>query len=147
MRNVYKTALLPYERARLFEMVNDVGSYPEFIRWCSKADVLSQDDTQVTASLLLQARGMSEIVTTRNVLHPPERIDLQLVDGPFQTFEGGWRFSDLSSKHHAGTKVELDLNFSFSSLLLNATFGRVFTRVANTMVDSFCERAHSLLKQ
>ena len=146
MRHVHKSALLPYERDQMFHLVNDVGRYPEFIRWCRRADVVSADDEQVTATLLLEARGMSETVTTRNVILAPAHINLELVDGPFKEFRGGWTFTDLSSEHQVGTKVELDLRFSLHSRILNATFGVVFTKLANTMVDCFCDRAHDLFR-
>ena len=147
MREVNRTALLPYHRDELFVMVNDIARYPDFVRWCKAAEIHSSDERETTASITLEARGMSEVITTRNVLHPPELIRLELVDGPFEHFQGGWRFTDLSSADQTGTKVELNLRFVLASKMLNAAFGTVFTRVANTLVDAFCERAHAVLKR
>ena len=55
--------------------------------------------------------------------------------------EGSWRFTDLAG---AGCKIELRLNYEFSSRLLEKLVGPVFGYVANSMVDAFVKRAQSV---
>ncbi|PKM01470.1 MAG: ubiquinone-binding protein, partial [Gammaproteobacteria bacterium HGW-Gammaproteobacteria-6] len=39
--HIQRSALLPYPAQALFDMVNDVASYPQFLPWCSATEVLS----------------------------------------------------------------------------------------------------------
>lgn len=142
---INRSALLPYPAPRVYEIVNDVARYPDFLPWCAEADVLEASDTEVVAQLALQTRGFSERFTTRNRLVPHERIELHLVSGPFRSFTGVWTFRRLGSDD--GCKVDLLLDFEFSGprALLGGAFSSVFVKAADRMVDAFCERAHRIL--
>lgn len=141
---VKRSALLPYRARDLFHIVNDVGRYPEFLPWCSEAEVHSAGPEEVTATLSLASRGLRESFTTRNRLVPFERIELELVSGPFRDFRGGWRFTPVGD---AGCRVELDLEFQFGGVrqVVSSPFAKVFTRAADQLVSAFCLRAQALL--
>jgi ribosome-associated toxin RatA of RatAB toxin-antitoxin module len=141
---VHRSALLPVPVTAVFEVVCDVNSYPQFLPWCREVTVLEEVENQVVAELVLEAVGMNERFTTRNVMFPHERIELHLVSGPFRTFEGAWHFKRLGRDE--GARVELDLRFEFSGAraLLSGAFAGVFARAADQMVDAFCQRAMAL---
>ena len=44
------------------------------------------------------------------------------------------------------TKISLNLEFEFSNLLIEKTFGKVFFLVAEALLGSFVKRADELLK-
>ena len=138
---IHRSALLPLPVTAVFDVVTDVGRYPEFLPWCRDARVLEEGECEVIAELVLAAVGMNERFTTRNTLFPHERIELHLVSGPFETFEGAWHFKRLGNDE--GARVELDLRFEFSGAraLLAGAFSGVFVRAADQMVDAFCQRA------
>ena len=147
---VSRSALLPYSAESVFDIVNDVSKYPEFLPWCSAVDMLESNDQEIVAELSVRTRGVRQTFTTRNILTPPEKIELQLVAGPFEELSGSWCFKKL--RDDEGCRVELLLNFQLSgarSLLgasfLGSPFARVFTGAADKMVDAFCERANALL--
>ena len=54
---------------------------------------------------------------------------------------GRWRFTPLEQD---GCKIELLLDFEFKRGLAAAMIAPAFTRIANTLVDSFCQRAREL---
>ncbi len=146
---VNRSALLPYPADSVFAIVNDVSKYPEFLPWCSAVDILEANEQEIIAELSVQARGVQQIFTTRNILTPPEKIELQLVAGPFEELSGSWCFKKLGDE---GCRVELLLNFQLSGVrsllgasLVRSPFARVFTGAADKMVDAFCERANALL--
>ena len=70
-----------------------------------------------------------------------KRIDMQLVDGPFRSLNGGWTFSALSED---ACKIELNLEFEFSNKLAEMAFGKIFNSLASNMVQAFTERARSV---
>lgn len=140
---VRRSALLPYPPRAVYDVVSDVPSYPEFLPWCRDARVLERQEHEVVAELELDASGVHERFTTRNRLYPHERIELELVSGPFRSFVGTWRFTSIGDD--AGCRVELDLEFQFSGArsMLGSAFSGVFARAADRMVDAFCARVHA----
>jgi ribosome-associated toxin RatA of RatAB toxin-antitoxin module len=135
---VKKSALVMYSARQMFDLVNDVESYPEFLPWCNSTTLLSRTEDQVCAELEVVRIGVRQKFTTCNKMVLGEHMDIQLVEGPFKHLRGGWEFKALRED---ACKVELELDFDFSGKLINAAFGPVFNQIANTLVDAFCNRA------
>ena len=95
MKQVTRSALLPYSAEQMFDVVNDVANYAMFLPWCSASEVLSQSETEMVARLTISRGSLAQQFTTRNELERPGAINLHLVDGPFTTLEGRWRFYSL----------------------------------------------------
>jgi len=141
MPQVRRSALLPYSAAQVFQLVSDIERYPEFLPWCSAAQIISNQAKEVVAELTIMKGRISERFTTRNVLAYPDSIELHLVQGPFKRLAGVWRFTALAA---LGSKVELELDFEMSKSLIQRTFGIIFAHAAGTMVDAFCARARTV---
>ncbi|MEX6504226.1 type II toxin-antitoxin system RatA family toxin [Pseudomonas zhanjiangensis] len=139
--HIHRSALLPYPAAVLFELVNDVARYPEFLPWCSASEVLEASETQMRAGLTVSKGGLSQRFVTRNVLVAGESIELNLEEGPFAKLHGRWEFKALGEK---ACKISLDLTFDYAGPLVRATLGPLFNQAANTLVDAFCQRAKQL---
>lgn len=122
----------------MFELVDDVDAYAEFLPWCDRSETLSRDGDTVEASMDLQKGGIKKSFTTRNKRIPGERIDIDLVGGPFRHLAGGWRFEPLSEE---GSKVSLELDFEFDGRLADVMFGAFFEDTCNALVDAFVDRA------
>ncbi|MCP1727005.1 ribosome-associated toxin RatA of RatAB toxin-antitoxin module [Natronospira proteinivora] len=137
MRSVQREALVPYSAEAMYDLVNDIERYPDFLPWCREARVLESADTELTASLTLIKGGLRRSFTTRNRMEPGRLIDIQLVDGPFRHLEGEWRFEPLRDD---ASKVKLDMRFEVAGLL-DAVLGPVFHQIANSLVDAFVRRA------
>ncbi|MGM7447512.1 UNVERIFIED_ORG: ribosome-associated toxin RatA of RatAB toxin-antitoxin module [Idiomarina abyssalis] len=141
MPSIEKSALVSYSAKQMFDLVNHVEAYPEFVPGCAAARVLESSSQQKVAALDISKAGISKTFTTRNTLHEPERIDMGLVDGPFKKLTGGWVFTPLADD---ACKVELKLDFEFSSRLLGMAFGKIFKEVTSRMVDAFVKRAEQV---
>ena len=135
---VKKSALVTHTANQMYDLVNDVESYPEFLPWCRSTTLLSHNEKEMCAELEVARIGIRQKFSTCNTLHPHERIDLRLKDGPFSNLQGSWRITPLRED---ACKVELELEFEFSGKLINTAFGAVFNQIANTLVDAFCKRA------
>ncbi|MDX1403646.1 MAG: type II toxin-antitoxin system RatA family toxin [Woeseiaceae bacterium] len=138
MRSVKRSALLPYKARDMFLLVDDVEAYPEFLPWCNSAREISRSPEHLEATLELQKGSLSKTFTTRNRRREFESIDLELVDGPFNHLQGGWKFEDLGD---AGCKVSLELDFEFKSRSADLMFGAFFEQVCNALIDAFATRA------
>lgn len=141
MPQISRSALLPYPARFMYDLVNKVEAYPEFLPWCGGARLHRSDETSLEASIQICTAGLDQWFKTRNSMIPGESIEINLVDGPFKQLQGHWQFTALDGE---GCKIELLLQLEFKRGLAAAVIAPVFTRIANTMVDSFCERAREL---
>lgn len=144
MKSVHKSVLIWYTPAEMYALVTDVARYPEFLPWCSHARVLSETETGMTAEVGIALKGVKQSFTTRNEHVPDREVRLHLVDGPFSRLEGDWRFTPLGDGTQRACRVDLKLDYGFSSTLLAAVVGPVFDRIAASMVDAFVKRAEQV---
>ena len=141
MRSVKKSVLVPYAAAQMFELVDRVDLYPQFLPWCGGTQVLEQGENRKTARIDIDYHGVRAHFTTANVNDPPRSIVVTLKDGPFRHLHGEWRFIALSEH---GCKVEFDLSYEFATSLLDRVIGPVFSHIANTFIDAFVKRAENV---
>ena len=141
MAKIERSALVRFTCEQMYTLVNDVARYPEFMPGCIAAEVLDQSTSQLTARLTLSKAGMTQSFITRNELNPPTSMQMTLVEGPFQNFNGCWRFTPLGD---LGCKIAFELDFCLSSSLLALAAGRMFEAVASQQVECLCKRADQL---
>jgi len=140
--HIQRSALLPYPAQSMYELVNDVARYAEFLPWCEAGEVLEVSETHMLARLKLGKGIIRQQFVTRNVLVPGERIEMNLAQGPFKKLHGLWLFKSLNEN---ACKISLDLSFDYSGALVKASLGPLFNQLAASMVDAFCARARALL--
>lgn len=138
MPQVRRSALVSFSAKQMYDLVNDVDSYPEFLPGCSGSKILEQSTDAMKASVDVSKAGISKTFTTLNRLTQDTVILMELVDGPFKSLKGGWYFTVLDD---SACKVELKLDFEFSSKLIELAFGKVFSELTNNMVSAFTQRA------
>jgi ribosome-associated toxin RatA of RatAB toxin-antitoxin module len=141
MTTVSRNALVPFTAEQMFLLVDDIDAYPQFLPWCKGSITHSREGDQVRASVDVSKAGFKQSFTTQNTNHVGKQIEMQLVDGPFKSLHGYWRFEALSD---SASKVSLDIEFEFSSKVLSMTLGPVFAQICNTMVEAFVKRAREV---
>jgi ribosome-associated toxin RatA of RatAB toxin-antitoxin module len=146
MKHVKKSVLLWYSAREMYDLVVGFDLYPQFLPWCDSAQVLERHETGVTARISLAYAGVRHAFTTRNEHVEARSVDMRLIDGPFSLLDGTWLFKPLGdpATDRPACKVELDLQYAFSSKALETVVSPVFDRVANTLVDSFVQRAEAV---
>jgi ribosome-associated toxin RatA of RatAB toxin-antitoxin module len=128
----------------MFELVAQVEKYPEFMPWCGGAVVSQRDEHGMQASITIALAGIRQTFTTRNRHDYPNKIALELIDGPFSELTGEWVFLPLAQD---ACKVSFTLNYAFSSRALEALVGPIFNRIASSFIDSFTQRAQAVYGQ
>jgi ribosome-associated toxin RatA of RatAB toxin-antitoxin module len=146
MRAVKRNSLVPYTPAQMFALVEDFERYPEFLPWASGAKLLSREGNQLVGRLEMERMGVKEQFTTRNLLTPPTEMLMKLVDGPFKSLDGCWRFTAISDTDGVprGTRVDLSIEFEFKNALLEMLMGKAFEASCGSLVDAFTQRARAL---
>ena len=140
MLSVRRSVLVPYGAAAMFDLVDRVELYPEFLPWCGGASILATRDGGKTARLDIDFHGVRTHFTTDNANTPPALIVVTLTDGPFRHLHGEWRFRALAEE---ACKVEFELAYEFATHLLERAVGPVFAHIANTFIDAFVRRAEA----
>lgn len=138
MTVINRSALVPFSAQSMFQLVDDVAAYPEFLPWCKSTNIRERNEHEVVASIEMAKAGINKTFTTRNTLTDYESIEMRLVDGPFESLEGCWRFEALSAN---ACKISLDIEFEFSNKLLSMSVGPVFSQICNSLVNAFVSRA------
>jgi ribosome-associated toxin RatA of RatAB toxin-antitoxin module len=139
--HIIRTALVPFPAKNMYQLVEDVASYPQFLSWCVASRLLDSGPDWQLASLDISIAGLRQSFTTRNRLAPAHSLQMELVRGPFQQLSGEWRFLALGER---GSKISLRLDFDFSGGLLSAAFRHGFATVADRLVGDFCQRAENV---
>ena len=138
MAVVHKTVLVAYSAEQMFKLVDRVEDYPQFLPWCGGVDVQDRQQDKLKAKIKINYHGLKQSFTTENTNVAPTNMSMQLVEGPFKHFEARWHFKALRED---ACKIEFDMQYEFSSRILESVIGPVFSMIANSFVDSFCKRA------
>lgn len=141
MASVSRSALVHFSAEQMFELVDGVEQYPEFLPWCGATTVGHRDSSVTHATIHIRYRGIRQSFSTENRKQFPQLMNMHLVEGPFRVLEGEWRFTQLGAN---GCKVDFRLQYEFSSVLLEKVVGPVFGYIAGSMVDAFLKRANQL---
>ena len=140
MTVVVRSAFSPFSAVQMFDLVNDIESYPSFLPWCAAAQILESDPGSMKARLKIRRGRFDYSFTTENRLTRGRRIELHLIDGPFRRFGGAWTFSPTEG----GSLVKLDLEFEFKSRVLGIALTAAFKPVADSLVEAFRSRAYNV---
>ncbi|MBN8281219.1 MAG: type II toxin-antitoxin system RatA family toxin [Gammaproteobacteria bacterium] len=144
MREVHRSAIVPYPAEALYALVADVERYPEFLPGCTGSAVLAREPGGLVASLSLARGPFASTFTTRNTLEPPRRLTMQLVDGPFKALEGEWVITPLVGTGTAGCRIELTVRFQFAGAARDLLLGPAFEATCSGLVDAFVQRARAV---
>ena len=138
-----ETRRLPYTADQMYDLVADVGSYPEFLPWCAAARIRSQGEVGgkevIEADLVISFRVFRERFGSRVTLDPDgKKIDTEYLDGPFRYMESTWKFSDLPE---GGCEIDFHVDFEFRNRVLQGVIGVVFNDAMQRIVRAFERRA------
>ena len=135
---VKRSARVAHTPEQMFDLVNDVDSYPKFLHWCRGARIDLVQGNTVEATLDIGVLGFHQSFRTRNTLERPHRIGIDLVSGPFRRLRGEWRFVAAPD---GGSDISLTLAFEVTLSPFGAVFAKVFEELAAAQMTAFSERA------
>jgi len=140
------TRVLPYAPEQLFQLVGEVERYPEFVPWITRMRVFNPREVapgvdELDAEASVSFAFLTERFSTRVRRDAPAaEIGVGLIRGPFRKLKNRWRFTPQG----AGTLVEFEIDFEFSSRLLDALLRANVGYAMNRLIGCFEERARAL---
>ena len=136
---INKSAFVFFSQKKIFQLVDDVEHYPDFLPWCGGSKVIKRTEEITEATIDINFKGVKQCFTTRNVKKPFEIMEISLVDGPFKKLTGSWKFTDTDEN---SCKIELSLMYEFDNFILEKLIGPIFNIIANTFIDEFIKEAN-----
>jgi len=136
---------MPYSARQMFDLVADMGRYPEFLPWLAAARIRSrrkEGDCEVAdVDLVISFKVFREKFGSRAWLCP-EKLEIrsEFLDGPFRYLHSRWAFRDVEG----GCIVDYHVDFEFRNAILQKVIGAVFNEAMQRIVRAFEQRAHQL---
>jgi len=141
MPNVHKTTTLPHSAEHMFELVNDVEKYPDFLPWCRAVHVKSRDEKKIKATVDIAKSSYSQSFASLLRLQKDKSVEMHLLEGPFDKFKVSWLFEPVSETE---SKVIFDLDYKFSSRIVGMVAGSAIAEIAETLLGFVCQRADDI---
>lgn len=141
-----ETKRLPYTAQQMYDLVADVGSYPQFLPWNAAARIRSRTPIPgggevMEADLVISFKVFRERFGSRVTLWPEARkIDTEYLEGPFDHMKSTWAFRDIEG----GCEVDFFVDFEFRNAILRGIIGVVFNDAMTRVVRAFERRAAEL---
>ena len=151
MPRVHKTVVLPYSQQQMYDLVDRVENYPQFLPWCGGVVVHQRTDTTLDTTIKISFKGFNQSFRTSNQNTPPSAMTMRFKDGPFRYLIGKWVFEPVALNSALadgqGVRVAFDLDYEFSNKLFALAIGPVFNMIAQTFMDGFVKQAKVLYGQ
>jgi len=139
MVTIKKHALVFHSREKMFNLVDQVEDYPNFLPWCGSTKVIERTEKLTKATILINYRNVKQSFTTENDKVFPVKMNINLIDGPFKILKGEWKFIRIEKNT---CKIEFELQYEFSNYFLDKLISPVFNMIANTFIDNFIAKAN-----
>jgi coenzyme Q-binding protein COQ10 len=141
MPAISETRLLAWSAEQMFDLVADVGGYPEFLPWVVATRVRGRTEQGMEADMLVGFKAIREKFTSRVLLERPNSVKVHYVDGPLRDLDNNWTFTPTPD---GGCELTFSVDFSFKNLMFEALAGQYIDRAFRKMVAAFEERAAAL---
>ena len=139
MHNIHKSAIVLHPAQKMFQLVDSVENYPQFLPWCGSTQIIERDNDKTIASIEINFKGIRQTFTTENTKKQNQEMIIKLIDGPFKSLSGQWMFKNLDKD---SCQIELKLEYEFSNVILEKLISPVFNMIANTFIDEFIKEAN-----
>ena len=139
MHNIHKSAIVLQPAQKMFQLVDSVENYPQFLPWCGSTQIIERDNDKTIASIEINYKGIRQTFTTENTKKQNQEMIIKLIDGPFKSLSGEWMFKNLDKD---SCQIELKLEYEFSNVILEKLISPVFNMIANTFIDEFIKEAN-----
>jgi len=134
---IKKEAIVLKDIDTVFNIVNRVDLYKNFIPYCIESKILNENSTQMQAKLDFDIKGIKTSFSTENQIKKNEFIKMKLIEGPFKYLDGEWSFKQVENK----TIIYLNLNYEAKNKIIEFTVGKSIEKITNILVKSFVDES------
>ena len=122
----------------IFSLINNVEDYHTFLPWCSDSKIISDNGVKMLAEIEISKNFINWKFSTENTYDLNKKINIKLIDGPFNHLDGYWEFKKIDNYN---TIVDLYLEYKFDSRLIELSIKPIFSNIMSSILDSFISEA------
>jgi len=137
---IKKEAIILEDIEKVFNIVNRVDLYKNFVPYCVDSIIISEENNQMQARLDFNIKGLKTTFTTQNTIENNKIIQMKLVDGPFKYLDGEWKFTEIDDK----TLIELKINYEVQSKIIDYTISKSLEKIMDYLVKAFVSESKKL---
>ena len=137
---IKKEAIILENIEKVFNIVNRVDLYKNFVPYCVDSFIISEENNQMKAKLDFNLKGLQTTFTTQNEIKKNKIIQMKLIDGPFKYLDGQWKFTKINDK----TLIELTINYEVQSKILDYTISKSLETLMGYLVKAFVSESKKL---
>lgn len=139
MPNINRSLVVPFTAQQMYELVNDVASYPKFLPWCSATTIHTCAERTLEATIHI-AKGVANYsISTINSMIPNKNITMQYKSGPFKSCSGSWQFITIEQNNQC--QILFNIEYEFSNKITAIVAAPLFNPITNSLIDAFYKRA------
>lgn len=142
MQNSIREEVVDHPAKKLFDIVVDIESYPEYIPWCTRMVVNERKNNEIYADMYVQYKFIlaqkfgSHVKFNSNEL----TIETNYIEGPLKDLTTNWSFQEINNKK---SKILFNVNFEFKNFIHQKIAKTFYPLIENKMIKSFKNRADS----
>jgi len=132
---------LNYSNKQMFDLISDVGQYPDFLPWCIATNIYNQSSNIFYSDMEIGFKLIKESFTSKVTMVESKKVYSEAISGPFKKMNNIWEIDYVSDKE---CEINLSIEFEFKSFLLQNIIGKLFENASKKMIIAFEERADIL---
>ena len=132
---------LNYSNKQMFDLISDVGQYPDFLPWCISTNIYNQSSNIFYSDMEIGFKLIKESFTSKVTMVESKKVYSEAISGPFKKMNNIWEIDYVSDKE---CEINLSIEFEFKSFLLQNIIGKLFENASKKMIIAFEERADIL---
>ena len=142
MKNSVREEVVNQPAKKLFDIVLDIGSYPEYIPWCTRMVINERKSSEIFADMYVQYKFIlsqkfgSYVKFNSNQL----TIETHYIEGPLKDLTTNWKFEEITRSR---SKIIFNVDFEFKNIIHQKVAETFYPLIENKMINSFKERADS----
>ena len=125
---------------KIYSIIADINNYGDFLPYCDSSVILSTTEDVITAKIDFNFYSYKVSITTNNKNIKNERIEMKLMNGPFNSFNAVWLFSKNSS-HSTNIKYSMEYQVS------NPITAILIKKNRNLFIDNFIKAFKKEIKK
>ena len=144
MKKSKREEIVFHSANKLFNIVLDIESYPEYIPWCTKMVVKEKKNNEIYADMFVKYKFILTQKFGSHVKFNKKELTIQTsyLEGPLKDLKTNWKFEEMRKNK---SKIIFEVNFEFKNFIHQKLAETFYPLVENKMIESFKKRADNLL--
>lgn len=134
-------SVVPYSVKQMFNLINDINAYKEFIPGCSIIKIIKQNHEELFAEIIPIRNGVIQSIITHNFFVQNKSIIIYLIKSPFKYFYGHWKFIPISQNV---SSIEYISRYEFNSVFFGRIYNYYFQDMCKNIITIFTVRANQV---